>query len=252
MNSDADPVDRAISRFRDETRSRRRRIFGSLALLALSLVAGIVGLIYKSMGMHGGLAWLLLSVSGVLCAALIVSKAGHGEVKITAEIGDVRPLGALLERLDLSFGAERRVVASLLIALLQRIRESDADCFGRAQRVRLNEALGLPEFARDADLLIAILAAYERVGDEDSLLLIEALAALPGEPGAERRVRDAARFYRKGLRERVERLRTGAELLRASSASESGEMLLRAANESSQTPESELLRISANSNVSDL
>ena len=76
MSCDAESVDRAISQYRRETRRRRRRFLGSTALLILSLAAGISGLICKSMGLPGGLAWLLLSVIGVLCAALFISRAG--------------------------------------------------------------------------------------------------------------------------------------------------------------------------------
>lgn len=242
MTAKADQVSQEVTKFRQETRRRRLRISGAALLLVISLFAGIIGVVCKSTGVPGGLAWLLLSVVGVVLAALCISNVGESEARLGQELSDASAAGALIERRAVSFGSDRRRVEGLLIEQLQHIPSSDASKLSRAERARLDEVLRLPDFEQDTALLIAILFAYERVGDAESLPIVEALAARPGETPAERRVRDAARFCREGLRQRVERLRSSDALLRPADASCGADILLRAASETGQTPASELLR----------
>ena len=241
MSTGQSSVDHAISTFKSETRRRWFRFVGSAALVAAALACASIGLACKGLGLPGAMPWFLVSLVAILGAALCTSRMG-GETRTTQDIQDARAAGALFERLDVSFGAERRLVAARLIDLLHRVEATDAVHFGRAERDRMNEALRITSFAPDADLVVAILFAYERVGDERCLPTVEALALSTGETEAECKVRDAARTCIAEVRVRIQQLRTSAELLRASDASAHSGTLLRAAREPRDTPASELLR----------
>jgi len=207
-----------------------------------ALICGGVGFIYRGSGIAGSSLWFLLLVAGMVGAALLVYRSAAIDPEVLTAPMDARAIGALVERLDVSFGSERRAVIRVLIRLLDRVEAADARYISRADRVRLDDALRVPDFFKDAELLSSIIRASERIGDLQSLELIQNLAMQEGDAGRERTVRDAARAALPGLASRVAQQRTGAQLLRASAEIRSSNDLLRASTDSSDSPTSELMR----------
>ena len=71
------------------------------------------------------------------------------------------------------------------------------------QRAALNQKL-IANRARDSDLNIAILAAWENVGDQDAVAYVDRLAHAWAWPGAQMQVRKAARKCLVPLEKRLE------------------------------------------------
>ena len=248
MSETEDGVEQALVRFRTDTNMRWIRFVGSAIFMALSVGIGGIGLYCRLAGLRGGTGLLAMSAFCVVCAALCISGIRQIETRIIDRVGGLRAAGALVERMEISFGSERRAVVDYLVEILHGVEPRTADEFSQAQLTRLNLKLQVPDFVKDEALLVAILHAYARVGTAECVPPVEALASQPGESEAESRVRDAARKCLPSLRQRVERIRTGADLLRASSTGRmagtdaSPDTLLRAASEDAQTPSEELLR----------
>lgn len=237
-----DTASEPLARLRADTRRRWLGFLASGILFIVALICGGVGLIYRGSGLPGGMAWLTFSVIGILAAALLTTRNGRAAPGLLPEEPDASAVGALMERLDISFGAERRSVSQLLVHVLEHIDPADRVSIRRAERVRLNDALRVPDFRRNADLLTAIIRAYAVVGDEEAYELIETLASQPGEDGPERHVRDAARACLPLLEARLATRRSGAELLRASREGTTPDQLLRAATPAAGQSPAELLR----------
>jgi hypothetical protein len=229
MTPEEQAVETAIAAFRSETRKRLRFLVGAGVLVPASLSSGAVGLFQQIIGHSGGLVWLLICMVGILTAAVLIARNGRSEQHAIPPLIDARAVGALIEMRGVSVGAEKREVDVLLIAALNELQPTDGALLTRSHRSVLNEALRLPEFDRNAELLVAVLHAHSQVGDETSLAAIEDLARHQGEAGSERRVREAARNCLAELRPRLERQRPGKQLLRASGAALAPEILLRAA-----------------------
>jgi hypothetical protein len=184
-------------------------------------------------------------VIGVLGAALMVYRSGGADAAILSKPMDAGAIGALIERMDISFGAERRAVIRVLVRLLDHVQAGDGSRITKADRVRLDDALRVPDFQKNAELLSAIIRAYERIGNHQSLDLVQTLALQTGDMGRERHVRDAARSALPGLAARIAKIREGEHLLRASTPTKPPEELLRASVITAEPPPDELLRATA-------
>jgi HEAT repeat protein len=119
---------------------------------------------------------------------------------------DVRAVGLLAEALSFGDKAVRAVAEQALIRLLPRLQPEDAELLNKKQRECLYRAMrnGNPE------LVIAILKALTRVGDEEALRHVEDLCMNARDP----RVRWAAMECLPGLKERVIREGMAQRLLR--------------------------------------
>jgi hypothetical protein len=166
-----------------------------------------------------------------------------------AKSGDVRMVGPLVEAYSaLNLSQENRPVREALTVLLPRLQASDARVLTEEHRQMLNRVLGSSALSYSKEnnrLIIAILKAYEQVGDESALPFVERLAK--GEKaGVNREVREAAQACLPFLQERAERERASSELLRAASASDTpSDVLLRPAAGALEADPQQLLRASA-------
>jgi hypothetical protein len=183
------------------------------------------------------------SMSGLIAAAFAVSQAQRNATRKLAQFEDIRTVGPLAEALEFNDKSMRAVTEEALIKLLPRLRASDAPLLNEDQRACLNRALTR---SKNTPLVLAILKAYEQVGDEKALPCVEKLAEGEGRTGKEERVQAAAIGCLPALRTRIEQQRASQTLLRASDAvATPPEVLLRPAQAGgSDAPPEQLLRAS--------
>lgn len=173
-------------------------------------------------------------------------------------LGDVRLVGPLVEMLRIEDHHVRARAGAALTQLLPHLQASDASLLTTSQRMLLCRVLASPLndlFRSDlvvmltrqtkhmADLQVAILKAFEQVGDSKALPVVERLATSPAKTGDQQRVRDAAVACLPALQMRAAQQQAHSTLLRASAARETNPaLLLRPADGSVTTEAEELLR----------
>ena len=154
----------------------------------------------------------------------------------------VRAIGSLAKSLDLTEPSSRelrRVVTDALIRLLPRLTTNDSSMLSAEQRACLTRALE----GTDEELAIAILHAFDQVGDSSSIPTVEWLAAGDGLASGDARVHEAAQACLAFLRYRAARVAASQTLLRP--ADEPGrftDTLLRPAAEPRTDAPEQLLR----------
>lgn len=140
-------------------------------------------------------------------------------------------------------------IEAALVRLLPRLQATDAHLLNAAQRERLNSRL-IQNLRLDPDhreLIVAILKAWEQVGDESALEIVRAIADSPvWTKQYSHEEREAARHCLPFLEQSIERQRYSQSLLRASQASDPApDTLLRpAAAGTLETEPQQLLRAS--------
>lgn len=157
-----------------------------------------------------------------------------------ARFDDPRAVGPLAETLSDYDRVITPIVTQALIRLLPRMKASDASLLSSQQRFNLNQALR----GRNVSLKLAILKAWEQVGDREAIPEVERLIHAPGEDAATTLVATAARECLPFLQQSFERRQEGEQLLRASDAgSAAPKTLLRPITQQITTePPDQLLR----------
>ena len=181
---------------------------------------------------------------------------------VLAVLEDVALIGTILDHIpssaSLTGGTLRRTLRETLQNLLPRLRASDANLLSEQHRSLLNHELQRHRFnlsaintsakqaEEQAELDVAILKAWEQVGDERALTFVQQLADMTAASPAKKRVREAAEQCLPYLEARVGEQRQTQTLLRASIVpTEVGDILLRAATPHASPAEAEqLLRAS--------
>jgi len=110
-------------------------------------------------------------------------------VDAIARFGYLQAAGPLSEALDMSDSEVTETAIQALTRLLPRLKASDASLLNCHQRACLNEAL---RCNRDTNLTLAILTAWEQVGDSEAIEHVERLAAGLGRGGHDPRIVAAA------------------------------------------------------------
>ena len=185
---------------------------------------------------------------------------------------DVRLIGSLMEMLDIDSVPVRNAAKARLAQLLPRLKASDTELITSLQRKRLHSFLAehLCNFAyrdvrelgakgtrqRETDFQIAILEAYEKIGDAACLPAVRSLArATVHSKSVPLEVSEAARRCLVFLEPLAAQERASKQLLRASTApavlpdtllrpvmnstiGDEADSLLRAANETASSPAS--------------
>lgn len=151
-----------------------------------------------------------------------------------ARLDDLRIVGLLI---DVHISVIDHDPEEGLIRLLPRLRASDTNLLTSSQRLKLCRMLvrtRLPLSEHDKNLKIAILKAFEQVGDGEAVPYVQShldLAAhLPPD------LREAAEACLPFLLARAEQTKTGHGLLRAAQAP-SGDLLRPSQNADSSSPE---------------
>ena len=172
-----------------------------------------------------------------------------------AAVEDVRMVGPLVERLRGGRTERRslRVVTQALTRLLPRLQASDASLLTKDQKARLGRYLAqLALFGRDTELQIAILYAFQQIGDNQALPVVENLTRSQPRTAAMRRVQQAAVECLPFLQERAQQEYSRETLLRpASGDTRDTNQLLRPLEETDKTDQQHLLRASLGENVQD-
>lgn len=164
-------------------------------------------------------------------------------------IQDVRAVGALLDSLGEGYLSDPLLFGALR-QLLPRFQATDTEVLTGEQRRKLARTLERclstsATQAQDTAFGIAVLQAYAQIGDSRELPLVERLAK--GRLGLNRGklLQDAAQFCLSCIEARVAQEQFSTTLLRASSASLSGQdALLRPSQEIVETAPDQLLRAS--------
>jgi hypothetical protein len=242
-----------LARLREQARRQR----SDYRLMSGGFSGG--ALFFSLLALNQAMRWLPLSPGIPLAACMLYITFLIGMRKVAvrwmktsdamAKSADVRMVGPLIEAYSsLNLAEYRDPVREALIRLLSRLQSSDARVLTEEHRHALNRVLGsgtLSSGKENNRLIIAILKAYEQVGDESALPFVERLAE--GEKaGKNREVREAAQACLPFLQERVELERSRQTLLRAASASDTpSDVLLRPASGALEADPQQLLRATA-------
>ena len=165
--------------------------------------------------------------------------------KEAVSINDLRVVGLLIDMLLMS--ETKQSAMNALTRLLPRLQASDADLISKSQRERLCRELsrnGRRDWRgqRHERFAVAILKAFEQIGDADALPVVKALATANFE-AAPAIVRSAARECLPALEARCVEQQRRDTLLRPSHIAASGQnVLVRPAETSASEAPKQLLR----------
>jgi hypothetical protein len=218
-------VEDLLAILRAEGKKRNRRIWltygvGVGASVPLFVIGKLTHQPFFSLGP------LCCAVSGliIVLTANAMSRRGQAAAMALARFNDVRVVGPLAEALKVRDEHVVRIVTESLIRLLPQLQVSDAFLLNQRQRNCLEVALQ----GKNEALTLAILKAWEQVGDSDAIAEVEFLAEGRGMLGWRPEVVAAARECLPFLRQSVERRQSGLELLRAADGTViSSDILLR-------------------------
>ncbi len=187
----------------------------------------------------------LLMLCGCFAYPLRTYLARKKIVRAMAACKDMRVIGPLAEMWEFLNRRERLNATPVLADLLPRLRASDAALLNAQQRACLCSILTDP--ARElAELRIAILNAFQQVGDSQALPVVEQLADGQAKTPTQKRVREAAQACLPFLRLRAEQEQVSGMLLRAVNVpGMAPEVLLRQAAASEESAPQQLLRASS-------
>ena len=135
----------------------------------------------------------------------------RARVDAIVKFGYLQSVGPLAEALEMSDSEVTETAIRALIRLLPRLKASDASLINPHQRSCLNEAL---RWNRDIDLTLAILAAWEQVGDTGAIEDVEGLAAGQGSGGRIPKIKAAAQECLPLLLQSAGRQQNNTQLLR--------------------------------------
>jgi hypothetical protein len=138
----------------------------------LSLIALIFAFsIYtRDISLHALFA--LCAPLGLLFTRGAASRKQQAIAMAITQFDDVRAVGPLAEALEFPHEAVVPVAEKALIRLLPRLKASDVSLLNSAQRACLNLALR----GGNTELTLAILKAWEQVGDADAISAVQQLA----------------------------------------------------------------------------
>jgi hypothetical protein len=164
--------------------------------------------------------------------------------EVLLAMDDIRCIDPICE--SLSMDGTRYVVPELqklaLCNLLPKLKASDAHLFSSSSRAKLCHWLCIGNARQHADFLILILRALEQTGGEEAITAVSGLANDVATSPEGIRVRAEARHCLAALSEQAEVKKAERTLLRASTAPDEGNSLLRPASGHRVANEQNLLR----------
>jgi hypothetical protein len=200
-------VDALLRTLDAETPKRQRNQRRGLALIALYVLLVIAAIATghdKNLGPFGGM-------TAVMMALLSATTVQKNAARALARFDDKRAVGPLADALEYN---DKEVVKSAragLTRLLPELRATDHALLTTSQRRTLDKWLGK---SNDTDLSMAILRAYEQVGDPKSVEAVAKLADV--QTGAALRIRVLAEEVLPAMRQHAGDVYAAQVLLRPS------------------------------------
>lgn len=189
-------------------------------------------------GMFGGMIAML---PAALIGAGSMKMARNQTYRFLAQFDDLRIADALIEAMRAGDRPTQRAAEPTLFRLLSAFTPGDWHLLSIASRSFLNRRL---LESSDPQLVKAILAAWEQIGNHDSIPYVDRLSHGEGVLGGDFTIRHAAAEALPAIREAANRTGTAETLLRAASRDETATTLLRPAS-STESSEQALLRPAA-------
>lgn len=231
-------VEEVLELLRHEKQSRSRQKLHSIKVGLVVLVFSLALAKYAHIDFF--LHYVLGAFFSVCIGTAVVSQTARAAALAIARFDDVRAVGPLAEALEFKDKYVLSIASRALIRLLPHMQASDASLLSPAQRACLDRVMkgGNPE------LILAVLKAWEQVGDADAIDNVQDLAYGRMEGGRYPKVVAAARECLPFLRQSAERHQVGAQLLRPvdNSVTSPRDLLRPASSDASTTPPNELLR----------
>lgn len=186
-----------------------------------------------------------LLVMVFLLTRIALSKTQKQTLQTLCQYDDLRSLSPLIVALDWPDTPTNDIVISALTRLLPHLKASDAAFLNEMARSRLCLELNRGVVKTNPDFALAILQAFEQVGDEKAIPSVRALADGPAKTTNEERVQEAARSCLEFLTIRAQQQHAHQTLLRASKPNSVDPVeLLRATGECDVDP-AQMLRATA-------
>jgi hypothetical protein len=156
----------------------------------------------------------LLTLGCIVLAAM--ARRQRGKItRILAEKNDVRAIGPLAQALEIGNKHVAIQATEALLRLLPQIQSADASLLDAQQRACLHRALR----GKNTELALAILEAFERIGDTRDLTVVQQLA----QSAKDTSVREAAQRILPALQQSVKQQTEAQTLLRGSQRSTSAD-----------------------------
>jgi len=230
-------LDAVLGILREESQNRairKKRFIG--IFLGIIIILIVVSLLTHDRHLFNSFG----SYIGLLSMGAAASQQQKSAVAVMARFNDVRAVGPLAEALEFKDKDMLPLTEQTLIRLLPLMKASDAALLSPDQRAYLNRAVR----GKNTALILAILKAWEQVGDIKAIEEVEKLAAGRGHGGRNPKVVAAAQECLPFLRQSAERQQIGSQLLRASDGNLTpSDILLRPAMPHASTePADQLLR----------
>lgn len=244
----------------------------SLIVWAMSLYLVLIGLMFRYGNILIGeekwaslmsmpFLWMpfLFAPIGLACFKMLARPISETRMK-TLRLGayqDPRAINTLVSTLATENRKTLRHSHESLIEILPRLKASDVGCLDNMSHAKLRRILEKPVESmlhsdliyifggwpdREVELRIAILKAFEQVGDESDLAVVEKLCSREAKTDRGKRIRDAALECLPFLKIRVVASNASNTLLRGSSNPDNSETLLRPVRHSRENDTETLLR----------
>ncbi len=147
-------------------RVRNRRIaYALIAIFALATIGSLVT--------PGGHTTINFGQFWVVFALLAATSIQRNAAQALTRFSDKRAIGALAEALDYHDKEVRQAAAQALTRILPAVNASDHALLSYDERRALDRAIVKPG---NTELAVAVLRAYEQIGDAESLTLVERIA----------------------------------------------------------------------------
>ncbi len=190
------------------------------------------------------LGWTAFTALATQLYRISLSPARVAMMRKQVQERDIKAVGALAEALEWPEEDLQYEAGAALTFLLPMLKANNASLLNARQRYSLHKVLNIQNVRLHGDLMLAILHAFEQVGDTAAIPYVVQLAAAKPRNSSEAAVVRAAQECLPFLHLCAGNNSASQSLLRASSQSYSpaGDNLLRPAKESPETKPEQLLR----------
>ncbi len=254
--SQSEAVTALLAATQRKIRRRKRRFWGAFALTEGTIALFLVGMqMLRHTDNDKAFVILLLLLPVALVALVVMIRTMQSPLDFDLEelerVGGARAIGPLLDSmLSGRSPGSRKIAYQALTRILPKLRATDANLLNAGHQRMLNRFLNIETYPgwwgpkpTPPPLALAILKAYEQVGDAKAVPAVEKLANLKPRNERQRAAQQAAAECLPLLHSHAMPLDQNQTLLRAAGQSKAAaDVLLRPAAETLNVPVEELLR----------